>query len=103
MGRSLSYILVNQNTTLLFRISPFVSDDDFCGVKLPTQSIKHDRFNRGPNNFDEDQDKMKGTLSKKAINYCIFKFRKNFKPKLKRPYTFQETPIILSKYIPTVL
>ena len=47
---------------LIFRISPFVSDDDFCGVKLPTQSIKHDRFNRGPTNFDEDQDQMKGTI-----------------------------------------
>ena len=53
-------------STLLFRISPFVSEDDFCGVKLPTQSIKHDRFNRGPNNFDEDQDTMKGTISSKA-------------------------------------
>ena len=59
------------NVTLIFRISPFVSDDDFCGVKLPTQSIKHDRFDRGPNNFGEEQDKMKGTISSKAINYYI--------------------------------
>ena len=40
----------------------FINSDDFCGVVEPTQSINHDRFDRGPNTFDAEDDKMKGKL-----------------------------------------
>ena len=88
---------------MLFRISPFVSEDDFCGVKLPTQSIKHDRFNRGPNNFDEDQDTMKGIISSKAKIITFLFFERI--PDLNRKVHIlkQEPPIIISKYIPRYL